>query len=288
LALALLIVTAGRVSIARAAEPFLLVDAPTSQEIEQGRASPSEGEGAANSQAELAKKLLNPVADLISVPFQYNMAYNIGPKDATAQVLNIQPVIPIHLNQDWNLITRTILPVENIQSVAPGVDSMSGIGDITQSFFLSPVKPVNGWILGAGPVFLWPSGTDGFSGRKYGAGPTIVALRQEHGWTYGLLANHIWSFAGPDTTADVNKTFLQPFLNYTFKTHTSIICNTESTYDWTESQWTIPINFDVQQLIRIGRLPVAIEAGPTYYADAPPGGPDWGFRVNVTFLFPEK
>jgi hypothetical protein len=165
---------------------------------------------------------------------------------------------------------------------------MSGIGDITQSFFLSPVKPVNGWILGAGPVFLWPTGTDGLSGRKYGAGPTIVALRQEHGWTYGLLANHIWSFAGPDSTSDVNKTFLQPFINYTFKTHTSLILNTESTYDWTESQWTAPINLDVQQILKIGPLPFALLVGPTYYADSPPGGPDWGFRAQITFLFPEK
>ena len=286
-ALALFLVTAGSVRIARAAEPFMLVDAPTSQEIDQARES-GEGEGAADSEAELAKKLLNPVADLISLPFQYNMAYNIGPKDATAQVLNIQPVIPIHLNQDWNLITRTILPVVNVQSVAPGVDSMSGIGDITQSFFLSPVQPVHGWILGAGPVFLWPSGTDGLSGRKWGAGPTIVALRQEHGWTYGILANHIWSYAGTDSTPNVNKTFLQPFLNYTFKTHTSLILNTESTYDWVESQWTVPINFDVQQILKIGPLPIAIQAGPTYYADGPSGGPDWGFRVALTFLFPEK
>jgi hypothetical protein len=274
----------GVVHTLRAADSFSLTPIYADAQPPASGPSPA-GE---SSEAELAKKLQNPIADLISVPFQYNADYNIGPKDATHQYLNIQPVVPIHLTPDWNLIVRTILPVEHIDSVAPGIDSMGGIGDITQSFFLSPRQPIDGWILGAGPVFLWPSGTDGFSGRKWGAGPTIVALRQEHGFTYGILANHIWSYAGTDSTADVNATFLQPFLTYTFKTHTSIIVNTESTYDWVESQWTIPINLDVQQVLKIGPLPIAIEAGPRYYADAPPDGPDWGFRVNLTFLFPEK
>jgi hypothetical protein len=287
LALVLLIAPAASVRMARAAEPFLLVDAPTSQEIDQARASVKEETGPADSEAELAKKTLNPVADLISVPFQYNADYNIGPKDATRQILNIQPVVPVMLNQDWNLIVRTILPVVDIDSVAPGVDSMSGIGDITQSFFLSPKQPVDGWILGAGPVFLWPSGTDGLSGRKWGAGPTAVALRQEHGWTYGALVNHIWSYTGDENTADINATFLQPFLSYTFKTYTSITLNTESTYDWVDDQWTVPINLDVSQILKIGKLPVSIQAGPRYYAEGPSGGPDWGWRFNFTFLFPK-
>ncbi len=256
---------------------YMLTEEPTSR---------PEGESS-DSAAELAKKILNPVADLISVPFQYNADYNIGPKDATRQVLNIQPVVPISISQDYNLIVRTILPVIDIDSVAPGVDSMNGIGDITQSFFISPKQPVNGWIIGVGPVFLWPSGTDGLSGRKWGAGPTAVVLKQEHGWTYGILANHIWSYAGSDTTADVNATFLQPFLSYTFKTHTSLTINTESTYDWVDHQWTVPINFDVSQILKIGPLPVSIQAGPRYYAEGPTGEADWGFRFNFTFLFPK-
>jgi len=236
---------------------------------------------------ELAKKTLNPVADLISVPFQYNMDFNLGPSDAQRQILNIQPVIPITLTPDWNLIVRTILPVVDVGSVAPGVDSQRGIGDITQSFFLSPKKPLGGWILGVGPVFLWPTGTDGLSSRKWGAGPTAVALRQENGWTYGILANQIWSYAGSDNTADVNSTFLQPFLSYTFKTHTSLTINTESTYDWTESQWTVPVNLLASQILKIGKLPISIQAGPRIYAEGPSGGPDWGFRVTLTLLFPK-
>ncbi len=239
------------------------------------------------SEDELAKKTLNPVSDLISVPFQYNADFNIGKKDATRHILNIQPVIPISLNQDWNVIVRTILPVVNLESIAPGVDAQHGIGDITQSFFLSPKQPINGWIIGAGPAFLWPSGTDGLSGRKWGIGPTAVILKQENGWTYGILANQLWSYAGSDSTPNVNATFLQPFLSYTFKTHTSLSINTESTYDWNEHQWTVPINLAVSQILKIGPLPISVQAGPRFYADGPSGGPDWGFRLTLTFLFPK-
>jgi hypothetical protein len=238
-------------------------------------------------EGELAKKLNNPISDLISVPFQYNVDFNLGSKDATRQLLNIQPVIPISISEDFNLIVRTILPVVNLESIAPGVEAQHGIGDITQSFFFSPKKPIDGWIVGAGPVFLWPSGTDGLSGRKWGVGPTAVVLKQENGWTYGILLNQIWSYAGSDSTPNVNATFLQPFLVYTFKTHTSIALNTESTYDWVDHQWTIPINLDVSQILKIGKLPISIQAGPRYYAEGPDGGPDWGFRFTLTFLFPK-
>ena len=161
---------------------FMLMDVP---------AQTTEQAAGASDEASLAMKTLNPVADLISLPFQYNVDYNIGAKNATRQVLNIQPVIPVSLNEDWNVISRTILPIVDIGSVAAGVDSMSGLGDTTQSFFFSPEKPTDGWTWGAGPAFLLPTGTDGLSGRKWGAGPTAVALRQEHGWTYGARQPHL-------------------------------------------------------------------------------------------------
>lgn len=262
----------------------MLADNPTTVEAAKAESAPAES---GTSEAALAMKLNNPISDLISVPFQYNADYDIGPSGATKQTLNIQPVIPISISEDYNLIVRTILPVIDIDSTAPGVDSKNGIGDVTQSFFFSPKKTVDGWIVGAGPVFLWPTGTDGLSGRKWGAGPTAVVLKQEGGWTYGILANHIWSYAGTDATANVNATFLQPFLVYTFKTHTSVALNTESTYDWTESQWTVPINVDVSQVLKIGKLPVSIQAGPRYYAEGPSGGPEWGLRLNFTLLFPK-
>ena len=256
---------------------FLLSEEPTSRP-----------EGGGEDEAELAKKTLNPVADLITVPLQYNADFNIGPKGATKSTLNIQPVVPISISEDWNVIVRTIVPIINIDSVADGVDSKSGLGDTTQSFFLSPKAPTaNGWIWGAGPVFYWPTGTDGLSGRKWGMGPTAVILKQEHGWTYGALVNHIWSFAGDDNTADVNATFLQPFLSYTFKTYTSVTLNTETTYDWTEDQATVPINLLVSQILKIGKLPISLQAGPRYYVEGPSGNADWGFRFNFQLLFPK-
>jgi hypothetical protein len=239
-------------------------------------------------EAELAKKLQNPVANLISVPFQNNVDFRIGPKDALRYTLNVQPVIPISLSENWNLITRTIVPIIYAEPPVAGAGYHSGLGDVVQSFFLSPTQPVKGWILGAGPVFLWPTASNNaLGGGKWGAGPTAVALRQENGWTYGALANHIWSYAGDSNRQEVNATFLQPFVAYTTKTYTTVGLNTESTYDWTNDQWTVPVNLTVAQLLKIGKLPIQFTIGGRYYAARPAGGPDWGIRFAVTFLFPK-
>jgi len=163
------------------------------------------------------------------------------------------------------------------------------LSDTVQSFFFSPVKPTaGGWIWGAGPVFLLPTATDALLGsEKWGAGPTAVVLKQENGWTYGALINHLWSFAGESGRADVNATFLQPFCSYTLKSLTTFTVNTESTYDWENSQWTVPVNVMVQQVMKIGKQPVALALGYRYYADKPTGGPDWGFRVAVILIYPK-
>jgi len=242
----------------------------------------------AEEQADLAQKLQNPVADLISVPIQNNWDFGIGSADAMKYTANIQPVIPVSITEDWNVIVRTILPVIYAESPVAGGASHSGLGDTTQSFFLSPKNPVCGWILGAGPVMYYPTATDSALGAgKWGAGPTIVALRQEHGLTYGILANQIWSFAGWGDQ-NLSATFLQPFVSYTTKAHTTFAVNTESTYDWDQSEWTVPLNVAVQQLAKIGKLPIAFQVGYRYYAERPAGGPDWGLRFTVTFLFPKK
>jgi hypothetical protein len=238
-------------------------------------------------QAELVKKSLNPVASLVSVPFQNNWDFGIGPSDAMKYTLNFQPVIPITLNDDWNLITRTIVPTIYLEATAPGVSSKFGLGDITQSFFLSPKEPVGGWILGAGPALLYPAATDSALGSgKWGAGPTVVALRQGHGWTYGILANQIWSYAGWGAQ-NVNATFLQPFFGYSTKTYTTLMLNTESTYDWNQGQWTVPLNIMLNQMLKVGKQPISLQLGYRYYAERPSGGPDWGLRFAVTLLFPK-
>jgi hypothetical protein len=233
-------------------------------------------------------KLQNPVADLVTVPIQNNWDFGIGPADATRFTANIQPVIPFSLGKDWLLITRTIVPLIRAESPVPGGDTESGLGDILQSFFFSPRAPVGGWIVGVGPVISYPTASeDALGTEKWGLGPTAVAIRQEHGWTYGALVNHVWSVAGDESRADVSATFLQPVVSYTTKTHTTFGLNTEATYDWEQSRWTVPLNAIVSQLLLIGRLPVSLGLGARYYVEKPEGGPDWGLRFVVTFVFPK-
>lgn len=237
--------------------------------------------------AELAKKTLNPIADLISAPFQNNWDFGIGPSDAMRYTLNFQPVVPISLTKDWNVISRTILPTIYLESTAPGIGSKFGLGDTLQSFWLSPKQPPGGWIMGAGPALLLPTATDAALGQgQWGAGPTVVVLRQDKGFTYGVLANHIWSYEGWGDQ-DVNATYLQPFFGYTTKTLTSFFVNTESTYDWQGEQWTVPVNFMINQMVKVGKQPISLQLGYRYYAEGPSGGPDWGLRFTVTFLFPK-
>ena len=248
---------------------------------------------AADDAAELAKKSLNPIAAMYSLPVQFNWNQKMGPTNSGIQtVTNIQPVLPFSINDDWNLISRTIVPVIDQRSLAPrGMADESGVGDVTQSLFFSPTAvSESGWIWGAGPVFLIPTGSDDLlTQEQWAAGPTAVALKQANGWTVGALANHLWSLE--DSPAEgrekINATFLQPFLSYTTSTYTSFGINTESTYDWRAREWSVPLNMTVTQLLRIGGQPLSIQLGPRYWLDSSEDGAQgWGFRAAVTLLFP--
>ncbi len=245
----------------------------------------------AQDDAELAKKLANPVASLISVPIQANYDENFNADDnGSIWKINIQPVIPFSLNKDWNLISRTILPIID-QNDFPAVGlGESGIGDVVQSLFFSPKAPTaSGLIWGVGPVLLLPTATDEMLGtEKWGIGPTGVVLKQEGPWTFGMLANHLESFAGDDERVYVSATFFQPFMSYITKTKTTIGLSAESTYNWNNEEWSVPVNFTVNQLLKLGNQIFQVGGGVRYWVDNPDiGAEDWGFRLQLTFLFPK-
>ena len=239
----------------------------------------------AASDSELAEKLQNPVADLISVQYQNNFDFGVGENNGTLYLMNFQPVIPIHVTSEWNYIVRPILPFVSTSNVfGPGY--LTGLGDLEVETFLSPVRPGPfGLIWGLGPTAYLPTATQ----RELGSdvmtlGPAAVALWQRDGWTAGSLVTQNWRVAGP---GDYNASYFQPFLARTFKTATTLGVNSESTYDWLAEQWTISFNGTVSQVIKIGPIPVQIGLALQYYAESPVPGQQWGMRINFTPMFPE-
>jgi hypothetical protein len=245
---------------------------------------------AVESADELAKKLSNPVASLISVPLQYNVDFDIGPENGTKHYVNVQPVIPTSLNEEWNLITRVIVPVVHQDDVFGNSGTQSGLGDTTPTLFFSPKEQVGGWTVAAGPVFLLPTATDDLlGGDKWGIGPSALALKQTPtGWTYGALVNHIWSVAGDDDRNDISSTFLQPFLAKQFPGGRTISLNLESSYDWEGETWNVPINLGYSKVAHWGKQLVSWQGGARYFLETPGDGPDWGLRFTLTLLFPEQ
>jgi hypothetical protein len=235
---------------------------------------------------DLAKQLTNPVASLISVPLQNNFDCCYGDELGFRYTLNIQPVVPVSLNKDWNLIVRTIVPIVYQEEAVAGAGDHFGLGDVTQSFFFSPKASRNGLIWAVGPAFLWPLGSSHIGSGKWAAGPTVLVLKQTGPTSVGLLANHLWSYAGAHGRDEVNATFLQPFLSYVYPNTTTITINSESTYDWSHQQWTVPVNAGVSHLYKFGGQKVNLGLQGRFYAVSP-DGPQWGARFVATLLFPK-
>jgi hypothetical protein len=242
----------------------------------------AEGEG----KTELAKKLQNPVSNLISVPFQNNFNFGVGPEDEMQYVLNMQPVIPLHVTEQWNWINRPIIPL--IDQPAP-VNEF-GLGDIQYQGFLSPAKPTK-LIWGVGPVFQFPSATDSGLGQgKWCAGAGAVGLRMDGPWVYGALVNNIWSFAGDDNRANVNQMLIQPFINYNFGRGLAIGTSPIITANWeapSGQQWTVPLGGQVSQIIPIAKVPVNFLLGAYYNVEKPDNGAEWSIRFQIALLFPK-
>ena len=232
---------------------------------------------------EIAKQLVNPVSSVKSFPFVNNLDFRLGTKrHGFRYTMNFQPLLPFKLNDHWNLISRTIAPFVYQNNVL-GNSSQIGLGDFLQSFFLSPrrAKP---FMWGAGPALLIPTATNTSLGTgKLSVGPTLVILRQQGGWTYGALTNHVWSIAGDDARADVSSTLLQPFFAYTTKSGWTLNANSDSTKNWSAGKWSVPVNIFLTKLVRVAGQTVNMGGGARCWAAAPPGGPHGcGIRVNIT------
>ena len=252
-------------------------------------AAPAQAQGGGDA-SELAKQLSNPIASLVSVPFQANWDFSVGPDNDTRFLVNFQPVMPFSINKDWNLIARVIVPILSQPSLVAGGEATFGLSDLLFSAFFSPAQPGK-FIWGVGPALLLPTTSDPFLGtEKWAIGPTYVILKQSGPWTYGGLANRLWSFAGDDNRADVNQTYVQPFLAYGTKTGVTYNVSSETAANWeapSGEEWTVPIVFNVSKVLRLGRRPLSVGVGAGYYFDQPQGGPEWKFRSTLTLIFPK-
>lgn len=239
-----------------------------------------------------AKEAQNPIANLISVPLQNNINLNDGPGREPLNVLNVQPVIPLSLTSEWNVITRTILPVISTPPVTPLASRTNGIGDLLFSAFLSPVSASHGWIWGVGPAIQAPTHSDPKLGNNdWGLGPTFVVLHLEAGspWVYGVLVNNVWSVSSSRSHA-YNNGLMQPFVNYNLSHGTYLVSSPIITVNWTAAgsqQWTVPLGGGIGKIVHLGPLPVNMQLSGYYNVARPTEGPNWQIRTQVQFLFPK-
>jgi len=240
-----------------------------------------------SSESELAKQTQNPVANLISVPFQNNTSYNSGPRDRTQNVMNIQPVIPLELSDDWMLITRTIFPIVSQPSTMPGQSRQDGIGDTLFTGFLSPKKPAFGSLIwGLGPVVNIPTASDDRLGADlWGAGLSGLVLTMQGPFVVGALVSNVWNLEGKD----FSRFLLQYFINYNLPGGWYLSTSPIITADWeaSDNAWTVPVGGGFGKVHRFGKLPVNLSFQAFYNAEKPKFGADWSTRFQIQFLFPK-
>ena len=253
------------------------------QEAEQPENTSAESE-----EAKLAKATQNPVADLYSLPFQNNTTFNVGPRDRTQNVLNIQPVIPIGLSEGINLINRVIIPVVTQPYGDNGINSSTGIGDISYTAWLSPTK-ASKIMWGVGPALQIPtsSSADEFGSREFGIGPSIVALTIIDKWVAGVVLNNIWTFGD----ISENKFLFQYFINYNLPKAVYLVSAPILTANWNANnseQWIVPFGGGIGKVFKLGKLPINVNAQGYYNAVKPDGWGDWQMRVQAQLIFPKK
>ena len=243
--------------------------------------------------ASLAKAAQNPIANMISMPFQDNVNFGTGPLDKTQNILNIQPVVPVKLDAKWNLITRTILPVISQPAFAAGQDREFGLGDVQFSAFLSPNEASGGWVWGAGAIAQLNTATNDRLGQgAWGLGPTAVVLNIGKTWVYGALINNVWSVSTDSGRPAVNQMLLQPFVNYNFPDAPGryLSFSPVITADWkadSGQRWTVPIGLSIGQIVKPGGQPMNLQAGAYYNVERPDAGARWQLRLQLVLLFPK-
>lgn len=257
----------------------------------------------ANDTEALAKATQNPVASLISVPFQNNTNFAIGPYDRTQNVLNIQPVIPAKISPRWMLISRIIQPVIWQPYSSQTTGGEFGFGDMNPTFFFSPARPGK-LIWGVGPAWAFPTATSNLLGQgKVSVGPSVVALVQPGHWTLGSLVNNLWSFAGSGSRPEVNQMTWQYFINYNLPKGWFLTSSPIITANWNDKalldaanggdttsggRWTVPVGGGAGRVTRLGFQPVNIAVN--FYGNVahPSGASSWGMRMQIALLYPQK
>jgi hypothetical protein len=241
----------------------------------------------------LAKAAQNPISSMISLPFQWNSNFEVGPLDKPQHVLNIQPVYPLSVNDDWNLITRTILPFISQPAFGQGQSRENGFGDIQFSAFFSPKQATSsGWIWGAGPILQLNTASDDRLGQgAWGLGPAAVALKISGPWVVGGLLNNVWSVSEDSGRDKVNQLLFQPFINFNFADHPGryltfapiITANWEADKD----KWLVPLGLGIGQITKFGKQPVNLQASFYYNVERPDQAPRYQIRLQIQLMFPK-
>lgn len=237
---------------------------------------------------DLALRLANPLSTLRSVMLRADWDQDLGLDDVGDRVvLSLRPTIPFRFNENWNVISHTVIPYLWQDDVLFGGVPVDGLGDVEQSFFFTPPRPsADGLMWGVGPQFLLPTAQEGPLGAdQWAIGPTGLAVRQSGRWTWGIQVSHFESVAGDSDREDISATTFRPFLSHVTTFQTTFGVETEAVYDWDLEEWEVPIEFSASQLWKIGGLPVQFGLGARIWADNTDLGPErLGFRAWFTIL----
>ncbi|MGO8910662.1 MAG: hypothetical protein ACLQDM_15280 [Bradyrhizobium sp.] len=268
---------------------LLLCASARAQQAAPGAAQPSD-DTVGQSDTDLAKKIQNPIGDLYSFPFQSNTNFGFGPHNGTQEIVNIQPVIPLHVTPDWNIITRTILPLVWTPDLSPAPSVPFGTAPTTFSAFLSPAKPTNGWLWGVGPVLQVPTiSSSSLGSNVWGGGPTAVLVYMNGPWVVGVLANNVWSFGGTKGSGgnSYNNFLTQPFVNYNLGSGWYVTSSPLITANWEAAgtKWTVPVGGGAGRVFKVGKLPINLSLSAYYNIVKPLYGADWQLRTQLTLIF---